>query len=76
MVLPFLQKGAFAMIKTNTIAQYIICRWIDNNFINVKTELVAPDIVKITDCKGESLLLSMNIHEQILDYNTREILSQ
>lgn len=65
------------MVKgTKTIAQYLICKWVQDNFINAKTELIAPDIVKMTDSTGESLLLSINIHEQILDYNTRKILSQ
>lgn len=65
------------MVKnTHTIAQYIICRWIDNHFIEVDTELIAPDIVKMTDAKGESVLLSININNQILDYETREILSR
>lgn len=65
------------MIKgTKTIAQYLICLWVQNNFIGAKTELIAPDIVRMTDSTGESLLLSINIHEQILDYNTREILSR
>lgn len=65
------------MVKnTHTIAQYIICRWIDNHFIGADTELVAPDIVKMTDAKGKSILLSLNINNQILDYETREILSR
>lgn len=65
------------MVKgTKTIAQYIICRWIHENFIGAKVELLAPDIVKMTDSTGESMTLSINIHEQILDYDTREILSR
>lgn len=65
------------MVKnTHTIAQYIICRWIDNHFIRADTELIAPDIVKMTDAKGESVLLSININNQILNYETREILSR
>lgn len=65
------------MVKnTHTIAQYIICRWIDNYFIGVDVELIAPDIVKMTDAKGESVLLSININNQILNYETREILSR
>lgn len=65
------------MVKnTHTIAQYIICRWIDNHFIGADTELIASDIVKMTDAKGESVLLSININNQILNYETREILSR
>lgn len=65
------------MVKgTKTIAQYLICKWIHENFINPRIELIAPDIVKMTDCKGECIRLSINIHEQILDYDTREILSK
>lgn len=65
------------MVKnTHTIAQYIICRWIDNHFIGVNTECIALDIVKMTDTNGESILLSINIDNQILDYETREILSR
>lgn len=65
------------MVKgAKTIAQYMICKWINENFINAKIKLVGPDIVKMTDSTGESMTLSINIHEQILDYDTREILSR
>lgn len=65
------------MVKgTKTIAQYMICKWINDNFIDAKIELVGRDIVKMTDSAGKSLTLSINIHEQILDYDTREILSR
>lgn len=65
------------MVKgTKTIAQYIICQWINENFIGAQIELIAPDIVKMTDSTGESMTLSINIHEQILNYDTREILSR
>ena len=77
-VLPFFcRKADKYMVKnTHTIAQYIICRWIDNHFIGADTELIASDIVKMTDAKGKSILLSLNINNQILDYETREILSR
>lgn len=65
------------MVKgTKTIAQYMICKWIHKNFIDAKIELIDPDIVRMTDAAGEKLTLSINIHEQILDYDTREILSR
>lgn len=65
------------MVKgAKTIAQYIILRWIDQNFINAKTRLIAPDVVKMIDDSGKSMLLSINIHEQILNYETRQILSE
>lgn len=65
------------MVKgTKTIAQYIICKWINKNFINAKIELISQDVVKMTDTNGESMTLSINIHEQILNYDTREILSR
>ena len=62
-------------MHTNTIAQYLIVRWINKNFIGVEIELIAPDIVEITDRKGEHMKLSININQEILDYDTREILS-
>ncbi len=65
------------MVKsTKTVAQYIICKWINENFIDAKIELVGPDIVRMTDTAGKRLTLSINIHEQILNYDTREILSR
>ncbi len=65
------------MVKgTKTIAQYMICKWINENFINAKIELVGPDIVKMIDSTGEGMTLSINIHEQILNYDTREIVSR
>lgn len=65
------------MVKgTKTIAQYMICKWIRENFIDAEIELISPDVVRMTDAAGEKLTLSINIHEQILNYDTREILSR
>lgn len=65
------------MVKgTKTIAQYIIFKWIRENFIDAEIELISPDVVRMTDAAGEKLTLSINIHEQILNYDTREILSR
>lgn len=57
-----------------TIAQYIILRWIDKHFTDMEIVILGPDVVQIIDCRGESMKLSINIHEQIIDYDTREIL--
>jgi hypothetical protein len=65
------------MVKgAKSIAQYIILRWIDKNFIGVDTELIGSDKVKMTDCKGESMTLTINIFEEIMNADTREILGK
>ena len=63
-------------MHTDTIAQYLIVKWINKNFIGVDIELLAPDIVKITDRDGASMRLSININQEIMDYDTREILGR
>lgn len=65
------------MIKgTTSIAQYIILRWIAANFIDVTTELIGRDKVRMTDRTGESMNLTINIHEDIMNADTREILGR
>jgi hypothetical protein len=59
-----------------SIAQYIILKWIDENFIGVETELIGRDCVKVKDRDGESMTLTINIFEDIMNADTREILGR
>lgn len=70
------------MVKgANTINQYKILKWINQSFYNendggVKTELVDKDVVNITDRDGNSMKISINGNNQIIDYDTQEVLEQ
>ena len=65
------------MVKgAKSIAQYIILRWIAANFTDVTTELIGCDKVRMTDRTGESVNLTINIHEDIMNADTREIIGR
>ena len=65
------------MVKgAKTIEQFIILQWITANFIDVTTELIERDKVRLTDCTGESVDLTINSNREIMDADTKEILSR
>lgn len=58
-----------------TKVQKIIMQYIGKNFIkgSVRTSLIGDDGVRITDWKGESMVLTVNIYGHIIDADTRKI---
>ena len=59
-----------------TLAQYLILKWVNENCIAASTVLLAPDIVEITDRNGKRMRFSLNINQEIINYDTKEILSR
>lgn len=63
------------MVKgAKTIEQFIILQWIAENFIDVTTELIERDKVRLTDCTGASVNLTINRNKEIMDADTKEVL--
>lgn len=58
-----------------TIGQRTILRFIDKNFApgTIRTTAVGNDKIKVTDRKGESIMLTMNIYCDIMDADTGSI---
>lgn len=58
-----------------TKAHIILRQYIKKNFHEgaVDIEDVGEDMVRLTDCKGESMTLTMNIYCDIMDADTKQI---
>lgn len=54
-------KGDVILIKgVKTINQYKIMQWINDNFVNVSTEIIDRSTIKVIDYKGGSALFSLD----------------
>lgn len=61
-------KGDVVLIKgVKTINQYKIMQWINENFINVSTEIMDHSTIKVIDCKGESALFSLDAVGRVVE---------
>jgi len=56
----FLERSVILIKGIKTIKQYKIMQWINDNFINVQTEIIDHSTIKVIDCKGESALFSLD----------------
>lgn len=63
----FLERSVILIKGVKTIKQYKIMQWINDNFINVQTEIIDHSTIKVIDYKGESALFSLDAVGRIVE---------